>query len=200
MAIMSIGDARSRDRPLTVDDLARMPEDERCHYELVDGRLDVSPAPARRHTRAQGRLVTHLSNLAPDDIEVEPEAGVTLNDARTHHRQPDLVAFSAKDAEEPYLTRPPLLVVEVISPESLFRDTDTKRREYADFGIPSYWIINPSHHTPSILELRLDGGQYQRITEARGEEVFETELPFPVRFVPRWLVADGPWRMHLSGD
>jgi len=200
MALMSIGDSRSRDRPLTVDDLARMPEDERYRYELVDGRIEMSPAPAHRHSRAQGRLVTHLSNLAPDDIEVEPEAGITLNEARTHQRQPDLVAFSAKDAEDPYLTRPPLLVVEVLSPDSVFRDTDTKRREYAEFGIPSYWIINPSYETPGILELRLDGGEYQSIAEVKGEEVFETDLPFPVRFVPHWLVADGPWRACISGD
>lgn len=200
MALMTIDDARPHDPPLTVDDLPRVADDERYRYELVDGRLDVSPSPHRPHTHAQIRLATHLCNNAPDEVCVETEVGVTLNSARTHHRQPDLVVSQAEDAEEPYLTRPPLLVVEILSPDSVFRDMNTKRREYAEFGVPAYWIVNPDRDAPGILELRLDGGRYQEVTEVDGEQVFQTELPFPVRFVPHWLVADGAWRKHLTGD
>lgn len=200
MAIMSIGGAPPfQDRPLTADDLARLDLDEGYRYELVDGRLEVSPSPARPHTRVQARLVTHFSNSAPDGIEVEGEAGVTLNRARTHHRIPDVVAFSAEDAVYPYLNRPPLLAVEVLSLSSALRDLNIKRREYAEFGIPSYWIVNPDSENPGILELRLDGGDYRTVTEVDGKEIFETDTPFPVRFVPHWLVADGPWRRHISG-
>lgn len=201
MAIMSIsGTPPSEDRPLTVDDLAGMDLDEGYRYELVDGRLEVSAAPEQRHTRVQGRLVYHLTGATPDDIEVQPEAGITLNRARTHYRQPDVVVFSTQDVEESYLTRPPLLAVEVLSLSSTLRDLNTKRREYAEFGIPAYWIVNPDPANPGILELRLDGGEYRTVTEVDGKDVFETDVPFPVRFVPYWLVADGPWRRHITGD
>lgn len=201
MAIMSIdGEPPSEDRPWTAADLARGDLDEGYRYEIVDGRLEVSPSPAQPHTRLQARLVYHLTDLAPDDIEIQSEAGVTLNSAGTHHRIPDLVAFSTEHVEYPYITRPPLLVIEVLSLSTALHDLNIKRREYAKFGIPSYWIVNPDPGSPGILELRLDGDDYQTVTEVDGEELFETDVPFPVRFVPHWLVADGPWRRHISGD
>lgn len=200
MAIMSIGDARSRERPLTVEDLAGIADDERYRYELVDGRLEVSPSPTGIHERVQHRLEVHLENAAPEGYEILSDPGVTMNGARTRHRRPDLAVLRAEDFEERYITRPPLLVVEVESPESAYRDAYTKRQEYAEFGIPAYWIIYPYRANPGIVELRLDEGHYQEVTGIKGEETFETDLPFPIRFVPYWLVADGDWKKRLSGE
>ncbi len=46
------------------------------------------------------------------------------------------------------------LVMGVISPDDRRRDTETKRREYAQAGIPEYWIIDPEGQ--SLLVLHLD--------------------------------------------
>lgn len=201
MVIMSIGKTDPQHRPLTVDDLARTPDDGR-RYELVDGRLDVSPAPVYLHTLIEGRLTTHLSIIAAaaGDFVVLPGPGINFNADRTHHRIPDLAVIHTDGAESPYLTRPPLLAVEVVSPESTFRDHHTKKREYAEFGIESYWIISPSAEKPGIIELRLEGGAYRETFQAFGEEVFETDAPFPVKLVPHWLIADGPWMKHIGGE
>ncbi|MFW5420514.1 Uma2 family endonuclease [Nocardiopsis sp. CNT-189] len=194
---MSIG--KTEPRPLTVDDLARTPDDGR-RYELVDGRLDVSPAPVFLHTLVDSRLTTHLNNIGPDDHVVLTGPGINFNADRTHHRIPDLAVIRAEDAESPYLTRPPLLAVEIVSPESVIRDNHTKRREYAEFGIVSYWIVNPAPDKTGLVEFRLENGGYREVTQAYGEEVFETELPFPLRIVPHWLTADGPWKKQIGGD
>ncbi|CAM00785.1 putative restriction endonuclease [Saccharopolyspora erythraea NRRL 2338] len=191
------GDSRA-DAALTVEDLERLPDDGR-RYELVDGELDVSPAPVRVHTRIETRLSTHLSNVAPDGYEVLQGPGVNFNAERTHHRIPDLAVVLEDDDDHPYLTKPPLLAVEVVSPESVFRDHHTKRREYAAFGIEAYWIISPAADKPGIAELRLDGGEYREGRQAFGEDVFETDFPFPVKLVPHWLLAAGPWRAHIGG-
>ncbi|WP_116244897.1 Uma2 family endonuclease [Nocardiopsis sp. FIRDI 009] len=195
---MSIRDTEAPDRPLTVDDLARMPDDGR-RYELVDGRLDVSPAPVFDHTSVDSRLTIHLGDVAPDEFTVLTGPGINFNAERTHHRIPDLAVIRADAAERPYLTKPPLLAVEILSPESVLRDSNTKRAEYAAFGIESYWIVNPHPDKVGISEMRLENGQYRDITQVYGEDVFETELPFPVRIVPHWLVADGPWKKHIGG-
>lgn len=197
MAIMSIGGAPpSEDQPLTVDDLARMDLDEGYRYELRDGRLEMSPAPIGPHVRVQHRLAFHLE-CAAEGFEILTDPGVILNGAGTHYRQPDLIVLRAEDFEERYVTRPPLLAVEVLSLGSALRDLNVKRREYAEFGIPSYWIINPEN--PGILELRREDGEYRTVTEVDGKDVFATDVPFPVRFVPHWLVADGPWREQIGG-
>jgi Uma2 family endonuclease len=181
-----------------VDDLARMPDDGR-RYELVNGRPDVSPASIFVHTLIESRLTIHLGVVAPDDFMVLSGPGINFNAKRTHHRIPDLAVIRSGATEMPYLTRPPVLAVEVVSAESVFRDHHTKAREYAEFGIGSYWIINPSAEKPGIVELRLEDGRYREIGQTFGEDVFETDVPFPVRLVPHWLIADGDWKARIGG-
>ena len=47
----------------------------------------------------------------------------------------------------------PLLVVEVVSPDSVSRDYRFKRSEYAALGIPEYWIVDPRKHKVTVLFL-----------------------------------------------
>lgn len=199
MSVMTTGETDLQPTRLTVDDLQRTPDDGR-RYELVDGRLDVSPAPVFLHSRVESRLGFHLSAVAPVDFEVVTAPGINFNADRTHHRIPDLVVIRAEEAESPYLTRPPLLAVEVVSPESVLRDHHTKKHEYAAFGIPSYWLITPDPNAPSIIELRLKDGEYTEVAAAFGKDVLDTDLPFPVRVAPQWLLrSDGDWREHVGG-
>lgn len=198
MSVMSIRHPEAPERRLTVDDLKNTPDDGR-RYELADGRLDVSPAPKPLHTRVAYRLGFHLGNHASDDLEIGEGPSIVLGEDSGKHRIPDLAVFDQGPPEEGYYTTPPLLAVEIVSPESVFRDNHTKRHEYAAFGIPSYWIINPTPDKPGIMEFRLVDGVYQEIGQTQGEELFETETPFRIRFVPHWLVANGPWRENIGG-
>jgi Uma2 family endonuclease len=50
------------------------------------------------------------------------------------------------------------LVVEIVSPDNLERDTVIKRADYAEAGIPEYWIVNPEE--ASITVLKLENGVY----------------------------------------
>ena len=54
-----------RSRPLTVADLAQMPEDGH-RYELIDGALVVTPAPSWEHQRASLRSGARLETRARD--------------------------------------------------------------------------------------------------------------------------------------
>ncbi|WP_017624525.1 Uma2 family endonuclease [Nocardiopsis chromatogenes] len=199
MSVMSIGEWTPPDRPLTVDDLPDMPDDGR-RFELVDGRLDVSPAPVGDHSTVEHRLSWWLQTNAPDDVRVFGTVGINFNAERTHHRIPDAAVFRWKDYERPYQTRPPLLAVEVLSPESALRDFNTKWAEYAKFGIEAYWVISPTRDRPGIVEYRLDGENYAEKEMVYGTDVFTTDFPFPVSFVPHWLIADDPaWRKHIGG-
>ncbi|MBE3000414.1 Uma2 family endonuclease [Nocardiopsis sp. HNM0947] len=193
---MDVTDHRDGAGALTVDDLARTPDDGR-RYELVDGGLDVSPLQEAGHTIVRSRLTYLLGRSVPDTYDVLAGTGIILSP--TAFRIPDVAVFDQGLPDEGYFTTPPLLAVEILSPESALRDGHTKRAEYAAFGIPAYWVINPHPGSTGIAEMRLVDGQYHDVTQIHGEGVFETEVPFPVRLVPQWLVASGPWRDHIGG-
>ncbi len=43
--------------------------------------------------------------------------------------------------------------MEVVSPDNPGRDTQAKRQDYAEGGVPEYWIVNPQDATITVLEL-----------------------------------------------
>lgn len=92
-------------------------------------------------------------------------------------RFPDLVVL---DETHPELTQrrltithqmvPPRLVAEVVSPgaKNRKRDTVDKRKQYAERGIPEYWLIDPERQCITVLQL-VDG-QYVEHGVFRGAE------------------------------
>jgi Uma2 family endonuclease len=73
-------------------------------------------------------------------------------------REPDLVVLL--DANDPRQhTRYWLgvdVAVEVVSDDDPERDTKIKRADYAEAGIPEYWIVNPLNDTLTVLTLEGD--------------------------------------------
>jgi Uma2 family endonuclease len=63
-------------------------------------------------------------------------------------------------------TTPRDLVVEVVSPDDPGRDFVPKRGDYAEAGIPEYWIVDPRHDTITVLALAagsyVEHGVYSR--------------------------------------
>jgi Uma2 family endonuclease len=65
------------------------------------------------------------------------------------------------------------LVVEIVSPDKPTRDTEEKPVDYAEAGIPEYWIVNPLNDTITVLTL-VDStyaahGVYQRGDQAQSK-------------------------------
>lgn len=67
------------------------------------------------------------------------------------------------------------LVVEIVSPDDPDRDWITKRREYAQAGIPEYWIVDPRSGTISVLTLV--GTSYQEESYGRGQQARSVNFP-----------------------
>jgi Uma2 family endonuclease len=76
------------------------------------------------------------------------------------YREPDLLILL--DAQDPrnqnryWLGAD--LVVEIVSPDDPERDTQVKVADYAEAGIPEYWIVNPLNDMITVLVL--DGEAY----------------------------------------
>lgn len=192
--MVAMTDARAvlpDDRPLTIDDLDLLPDDGN-RYELDDGLLVVSPAPALIHQLVVQRLAVALDTASPQTFQVLPGAGVEMS--RTQYRIPDLVVvhFSDIHFDDKTVTKPPVLAIEVASPSTILYDRNRKKDVYTGFGIRSYWIVKPNVNNPSLTAFELNRGAYRVVAEVTGEETFQTTQPFACEIVPAELVA-GHW-------
>src|SRR5579875_612507 len=79
---------------------------------------------------------------------------------------------------------PPDLAIEIVSPESVERDYEKKRKQYQRFGVSEYWIIDDEEKT--ILQLRLNRrGRYTEVRPRHG--MFHSKV-LPGFFLdPNWL-------------
>lgn len=187
MAPMNLATGLPYGRPLTVDDLQALPDDGH-RYELIDGTLLVSPAPAWGHQSVQLALATLLEAHRPRAIRVLV-APFEVQLAMDTAVQPDVLVARYDDLRPKNLPAAPLLAVEVASPSTVLVDRNLKRATYERFGIPSYWLLDPDPDSPSLTVLELDQtGHYVEVVSVTAEEEFTAERPFQVAVRPASLV------------
>jgi Uma2 family endonuclease len=175
-------------RELTVEDMENMPDDE-FRYELDDGVLIVSPAPSSLHQLAVLRLAQILDAARPPELVVLP--GVGVNISRFQHRVPDVAVVRADSMDTVFQERPPVLAVEIASPRTRLYDRNRKKQVYEQFGIVSYWIVEPDRDKPELIVFELREGRYQEVARVGGDETFRAVLPFPVTVTPSELMRAG---------
>jgi len=134
--------------------------------ELVDGRIEERNLGEKDHSIIQ-RYLTFLFMLkrAEWNVEVFPELR-TQTKARSF-RVPDVLVVRAGEKFERYVTQPPLIAVEIRSPEDSLDDMQKKAAEYSIFGVDNIWVIDTN---PRVA---------YRYTSARLEEVQTGELTVP---------------------
>jgi Uma2 family endonuclease len=132
---------------LTYADYAALPDDGR-RYELHDGELSVTPAPAPRHQRIAGNLYAMLrAHIESRRLGALLFAPVDCILSDTTVVQPDLVFVEAARTSrisERAIEGAPTLAIEVLSPSSETIDRRRKLDLYARHGIPYYWIVDPA--------------------------------------------------------
>jgi Uma2 family endonuclease len=146
--------------------------------EYTDGSIEVLPMPTRRHQVILLLLYELFKAwLAPlgGKVLVAP---LRMQVRPGKFREPDILLL--RDLHDPrnqeafWLGAD--LVVEIVSPDNPRRDTEVKRTDYAEAGIPEYWIVNPEDETISVL--RLDGEAYvEHGVFARGAQTDSVLLP-----------------------
>jgi Uma2 family endonuclease len=61
----------------------------------------------------------------------------------TRFRVPDVAVLDRDQPVEQILTHPPLIVMEVLSPEDTWARMEERIADYLDFGIPNLWVLEP---------------------------------------------------------
>jgi len=77
-------------------------------------------------------------------------------------RVPDVLIMRSGDTFDRYVTSPPLIAIEILSPEDSLRAMQEKAAEYRAFGVENIWIIDPE---PRIAYRYVDNA-LQEVKEA----------------------------------
>ncbi len=134
--------------------------------EFVDGRIEERNLGEKEHSIIQRYLTVLFANKRAEwGVEVFPELR-TQTQAR-RFRVPDVLVTRAEDRFERYVTRAPLIAIEILSPEDTVRAMQEKATEYRGFGVEHVWVIDPE---PRIA---------YRYTGTALEEVQTGELTVP---------------------
>ncbi|MEA5489555.1 Uma2 family endonuclease [Pseudanabaena sp. CCNP1317] len=148
-------------KKLTFAEFLEFSSDTEILYELENGELIEMASESEINQRIAMFLVACFLQLGISYGRLRMKTEIAVHSRRVGVRVPDLVIFSEElEAAMQGATRslvlmdmpPPLLVVEIVSPNQESRDYRYKRSEYAARGIMEYWIVDPIAQKLTILQ------------------------------------------------
>ena len=139
--------------------------------EFTDGWLEELPMPTSTHQAVLLFLYDLFRTYLGSRGGVVMVAPLRMRVREGKFREPDVLLL--RDRNDPrFEDRYWLgadLVAEVVSPANPDRDLVEKRADYAEAGVPEYWIADPRDETLRVL--RLDNRAYQQAGIYRRGEV-----------------------------
>ncbi|HMF75677.1 MAG TPA: Uma2 family endonuclease [Bryobacteraceae bacterium] len=148
-----------------------------CEY--VDGFLEERYVSKKRHSRTQIRLAQWLASREAEHQHVVLIAQrVQVSPSRV--RVPDICLVVPDDHDEIAQT-PPVVWIEILSPEDSWSRIQTKLQDCQNFGVRNIWMIDPYSNqawvaTPATGPTPVDDGRL-RCAELRLEVALEEILP-----------------------
>lgn len=136
------------------------------HYELIDGRIVMTPPAGWPHAPLGSTIGRLLSTFVHDQrlgVLLDSSAGYDLPSGDTI--EPDVSFISSQRmaaGPEPvpgrFLRIVPDLVVEILSPATSRRDRTEKKAIYERNGVDEYWLVDPPRRAVTVFHL--ERGRY----------------------------------------
>ncbi|MBD2497235.1 Uma2 family endonuclease [Nostoc sp. FACHB-280] len=156
---MAIALDKAASAKMTIEEFFNYDDGTDAIYEFEDGNLLLMTAESEINRRIAMFLLVCFVQLGIPAYRLSMKTEIVTTGSRV--RVPDLMVFSeelatamegAKRSTIMPEMPPPLLVVEVVSPNQSSRDYRYKRSEYGARGIAEYWIVDPIAQKVTVLE------------------------------------------------
>ncbi|MBD2454728.1 Uma2 family endonuclease [Nostoc sp. FACHB-87] len=156
---MAIALDKAASAKMTIEEFFNYDDGTDAIYEFEDGNLLLMTAESEINRRIAMFLLVCFVQLGIPAYRLSMKTEIVTTGSRV--RVPDLMVFSeelatamegAKRSTIMPEMPPPLLVVEVVSPNQSSRDYRYKRSEYGARGINEYWIVDPIAQKVTVLE------------------------------------------------
>jgi Uma2 family endonuclease len=145
--------------------LGERPRSDINHYELIHGRIVMTPPAGWPHGRIEARLARAIEEHVERNglgIVLGSSTGYDFPSGDTV--EPDVSYISAErlaagPAPQPgqFIRVVPNLVVEILSPSTTKRDQTEKKEIYERNGVDEYWIVDPRGKAVTIFHLGEQG-------------------------------------------
>ncbi len=137
---------------LSLEEFLAMPEIDERRLELIDGEVYEKVSPRWGHGRIAGRLFGLFDEIGFAGVEPRAVIGAG-SDLGPSSPIPD-VAFYRQDppADDEWMTRPPAVVVEILSLGQSRAAMRAKIDTYVAFGVESVWVVDPERESVDIYE------------------------------------------------
>jgi Uma2 family endonuclease len=178
-----------RGRPMTRHEFETARGQEGYYYELIDGKVYVSPAPNLPHDIILEWLLDILKDYSRAHPEIlnyvspKARAHVPGREAATSP-EPDLAAYRdfprhLPIREQSWESVSPILVVEIVSEDDPEKDLERNVELYVQVpSIREYWTIDPRADPdhPAMTVYRRRGRRWQNPIVVRPGETYTTKL------------------------
>ncbi len=125
---------------VSVEEYLRADYSPDCDY--VDGELLERNVGENEHSYLQKAFLLYLSARERQlGIYAIQEQRVQISPTR--YRVPDLCVVAGSRPSEPIFTSPPILCIEIVSPEDRMSRVQEKIDDYLNFGVRCVWVIDP---------------------------------------------------------
>jgi Uma2 family endonuclease len=119
----------------------RMPFPDR-EMEYVCGELVERTLPNNEHSETQGELVYRARKLAETlPLHIRPE--LRLKVAPGKYRVIDIAIYAGEKPVGLIPVEPPLVAIEILSPDDTLADIMQRLKEYQDWGVVHVWLADP---------------------------------------------------------
>src|SRR5580692_8957293 len=109
--------------------------------EYVRGEIVERSMPTYLHSKTQGELIYRFRQLRDSHrFFVCPELRLRL--APDLYRIPDVSVFADVEPSERVPSHPPLIAIEIISPDDRFSEVVEKLAEYEKWGVRHIWVVH----------------------------------------------------------
>jgi len=109
--------------------------------EYVDGRIVESNVGEVDHSDLQTAIAHYLRSYYRKRVWAGVEVRVQVR--KTRFRVPDVTVVTVSKPEGKIIRKPPLVAVEVLSPDDRAGDLEEKIADYLTFGVRYVWVLNP---------------------------------------------------------
>ena len=114
----------------------------RPDVDYVDGELQERNIGELDHGEVQGALVEWFRKHVKEwDIRTIPELRIRVSPTRV--RIADVCLLVRSEATEQVPTRPPLVIIEILSPEDRVSRYEQRIDDYRAMGVRHIWIVDP---------------------------------------------------------